>query len=1068
MHISGVSARPNQVSLPQRVPVCVPYPCDVTFPHASLTCFPLLRLEQCHWFLLPGPAPARRASYSPAAIQPGQDYRSQIRSYSSHQAIVKQMAREDKPDSADAKFQCSICGDSFKRLEHLSRHRKSHVNDKPYGCPICKKHFTRRDSLNRHISIHNSNTDHRERPVPIARVPRACSNCARLRLRCDGQNPCVRCQTKNVPCIYVHRSRVRIAVAQGASKSADGTASDLTSNRKSPMTVPEQHQVQELPNETEAPVERMDSHHGAVEYSTPDTHAAEGIAANRTANEVDMEGCDSISNADSGECGVSQQHVPDQSTGMLTPPSLTMLPVNHDTNPVPGSSSVGAESMDAQMTAIECPCAIATPSSSMERLSSHQQFSDTGLISSSLAETSDMSISGAFDGTSPWYHELTLIDWMTLETTLDDSSTHYIGDPMSMPLDMQTLDLLEMRSSDGERRHILPNRQFGETAPLDSVHDYTHGTKRHELLGSQYARHDPPANGGSQPGTVHQWPTDWDPGKADNVTSFPDMRSVPKSALEAEDFSHVGRLNGQVYQDMISFVERTSHDQKHFKLFKDSVLPPLEVMNCFMQLYFEYFHPIFPMLHQATFNPSQAPALLVLATTAIGSRYSKAPHSGKCADALQELLRRAIADTCEQDNSLVRQLWLTQAIVLNSIGMMYSGNKRLFELAEASRNSPLTQCRRNGSLRSSADWPFVDENTHGVFLEQKWAQWAHQESWKRLGFCAFLLDAQVCMYLDFNPGMSVAELQQPLPCSDELWDAISAGTWKEAYLQEQAPREPVSTVLTTLSRLRQGQPLPPCTGDFARLVLVFAVYCSAALLQRQFVNPLAPEHSSDNHLEMASNEPAHRVLKYLRPSTGAFSDGLLRSSLNCHIHLAAMLLDVPRADLLDHAHLFRSSQARADSRQKLHDWIVRNSGRDARMALTHAGTLWGMIRYSPLPQPFFSPLMAVLSILVLWTYSHLAANFPDIAGSAMASERQSILRLDKYRSDATTQAWVQGGQSIRGHMTDVGIISNPGASMSILQVGGQALGAMETWALSQGLNAWLAKLKYRAQDSVHV
>jgi uncharacterized Zn-finger protein len=46
--------------------------------------------------------------------------------------------------AAHQEFLCPYCGDSFKRLEHLFRHKLSHSDDRPYQCPTCGKAFTRK------------------------------------------------------------------------------------------------------------------------------------------------------------------------------------------------------------------------------------------------------------------------------------------------------------------------------------------------------------------------------------------------------------------------------------------------------------------------------------------------------------------------------------------------------------------------------------------------------------------------------------------------------------------------------------------------------------------------------------------------------------------------------------------------------------------------------------------------------------------------------------------------------------------------------------------------------------
>jgi DNA-directed RNA polymerase subunit RPC12/RpoP len=46
--------------------------------------------------------------------------------------------------NASGRLMCSTCGDSFTRLEHLSRHRLSHTDSRPYSCQACGKRFARR------------------------------------------------------------------------------------------------------------------------------------------------------------------------------------------------------------------------------------------------------------------------------------------------------------------------------------------------------------------------------------------------------------------------------------------------------------------------------------------------------------------------------------------------------------------------------------------------------------------------------------------------------------------------------------------------------------------------------------------------------------------------------------------------------------------------------------------------------------------------------------------------------------------------------------------------------------
>ncbi|KAK7206211.1 hypothetical protein BZA70DRAFT_276034 [Myxozyma melibiosi] len=48
-------------------------------------------------------------------------------------------------------YSCSQCSASFKRSEHLVRHKRSHTMERPFDCSYCHNSFGRKDILQRHI-----------------------------------------------------------------------------------------------------------------------------------------------------------------------------------------------------------------------------------------------------------------------------------------------------------------------------------------------------------------------------------------------------------------------------------------------------------------------------------------------------------------------------------------------------------------------------------------------------------------------------------------------------------------------------------------------------------------------------------------------------------------------------------------------------------------------------------------------------------------------------------------------------------------------------------------------------
>lgn len=113
--------------------------------------------------------------------------------------------------------------------------------------------------------------------------------------------------------------------------------------------------------------------------------------------------------------------------------------------------------------------------------------------------------------------------------------------------------------------------------------------------------------------------------------------------LAMEDHGHVAQVRLADVEELSSFVAkegdlRTWVRYPHCR----ALLNNPQVINAFVQLYFEHFHPTLPLLHRATFTPSEGPPLLTLAVATIGSRFSKIPQAHTLSTAMGEVLRKAV------------------------------------------------------------------------------------------------------------------------------------------------------------------------------------------------------------------------------------------------------------------------------------------------------------------------------------------------------------------------------------------------------------------------------------------
>lgn len=143
--------------------------------------------------------------------------------------------------------------------------------------------------------------------------------------------------------------------------------------------------------------------------------------------------------------------------------------------------------------------------------------------------------------------------------------------------------------------------------------------------------------------------------------------------------------------------------------------PSLKELNEFVTLYFDIFHGLFPLLHQASFLNGRDGCLLELAMSAIGACYVGTIHARKCSESLHELVHTLleIATASNYNPSAFhgvfgfqksghrQPLVRLQARILNVLGMFQSGNSKLVRLAQEDRAILVTTCLETRMLMSN-------------------------------------------------------------------------------------------------------------------------------------------------------------------------------------------------------------------------------------------------------------------------------------------------------------------------------------------------------------------------------
>lgn len=91
---------------------------------------------------------------------------------------------------------CPVCFKTYKRREHLQRHRSSHTTERPHRCVVCGASFQRSDVLKRHLQTCDGPS------TPSSSRRRACDRCVRQKKACNSTQPCFNCQRRSAVCHY--------------------------------------------------------------------------------------------------------------------------------------------------------------------------------------------------------------------------------------------------------------------------------------------------------------------------------------------------------------------------------------------------------------------------------------------------------------------------------------------------------------------------------------------------------------------------------------------------------------------------------------------------------------------------------------------------------------------------------------------------------------------------------------------------------------------------------------------------------------------------------------------------
>lgn len=151
---------------------------------------------------------------------------------------------------------------------------------------------------------------------------------------------------------------------------------------------------------------------------------------------------------------------------------------------------------------------------------------------------------------------------------------------------------------------------------------------------------------------------------------------------------------------------------------------------------------------------------------------------------LAEITQRALFWAGQEDTTAWRDPAYITAMCLHHTYSLGSGNRRLYELADAARGVMVTSLRGIGVLADDSDLDDVTADPASLrqmedaALEEAWDKWRARELMKRVAWMVFEFDCTISTMTNKRGAFNISELPTRLPCADSVWEAHSARTWQ--------------------------------------------------------------------------------------------------------------------------------------------------------------------------------------------------------------------------------------------------------------------------------------------------
>ncbi|KAJ6016351.1 hypothetical protein N7540_010942 [Penicillium herquei] len=489
-------------------------------------------------------------------------------------------------------------------------------------------------------------------------------------------------------------------------------------------------------------------------------------------------------------------------------------------------------------------------------------------------------------------------------------------------------------------------------------------------------------------------------GQSGSKASVDSLTQDDRDILISEDYGHVPKPSLSTYEQICAHYAELSRSTP------EAVLPApnsLDILHVCTQLYFEHFHPQFPVLHQPSFQPRSSSWLLYIAVAAVGSQYSQLSGRNKIFSDLVKVIRVSLLRKLASSLSLQNNLELTQATLLFNFALLFGGTRDNLMHLQYQRNLIVTMCRpllvpgilfAKSGLLSDTNMQIAD-----------WSGWINTESWKRLVYFAW----SECPSLASLLKMGVIDPENIRSLSDSaLWISLCA-----LYFTERHSTPP------QLFYSFPGMHSIPSRWD---------KNSSEAII--------APDQNED---------PVDTILATLQQAVAQNRQDSPLYLIIAKFSLIFRLLRFVKYRFLYVSAGWMAQRREADAAAQNIAHVLKEKPRQARHGLFHAAHLFRIIRSQRHSDPY-DAFFLLMAALYIWNYDRLMTLDTAVLPPEAAS--QEILRIDQDGNDHLREQWISGivQPHMLVHISGLGVLNGRDSVPRILRESVRILSHEKAWS----------------------